>query len=74
MVQCVVCEIPLTLATFSLLAVVMVVAASSSANIVLELGVDVNVPRDYDMLEVEGAEDGMEKKGVANRYWKVDGK
>ena len=45
----------------------MVVAAFSAANLVLELDVDANVPRDDYMLELEGAEDGVEKESVATR-------
>ena len=37
---------------------------------VLELDVDTTVPRNDDMLEVEGTKDGVKKKGIAN----VEGK
>ena len=43
----------------------MVVSAFSTANMVLQLDVDATVPIDYDILEVEGAEDGVEKESVA---------
>ena len=48
----------------------MVSADSSAENLVLELDVDATVQRDYDILEVEGANDGVEKEGVE----KIEGK
>ena len=65
-VQCVVYEILLLLSAWLQIAAVMVVAAFSAANLVLELDVDANVPRDDYMLELEGAEDGVEKEDIAN--------
>ena len=44
----------------------MVFATYSAVDMVLELDVDKTVPRDDDMLEVEGAEDEVEKEGVVN--------
>ena len=52
----------------------MVVIDSSVAKLVLELDVDATVPRDDDMLEVEGAEDGAEKEGDANGCCQVNNK
>ena len=49
-----------------MISAVTVVAASSAAKLVLELDVDTTVPRDGDMMEVEGSEDGVEKEGVAS--------
>ena len=68
------CERPLPLAAWFLIAAVMVVIASSAAKLVLELDVDATVPRDDDMLEVEGAEDGAEKEGDANGCCQVNNK
>ena len=45
----------------------MFVAAYYATKLVLELDMDATVPRDDDMLEVDGAEDGVEKEGVANK-------
>ena len=59
------CESPLLLSALSLLDAIMVVSAFSTANMVLQLDVDATVPIDYDILEVEGAEDGVEKESVA---------
>ena len=50
-----------------MIAAAMVIATFSAAEMVLELDVDATVMQDYDMLEVEGAGDGMENEGVANR-------
>ena len=61
------CESPLLLSALSLLDAIMVVSAFSTANLVLQLDVDATVPIDYDILEVEGAEDGVEKESVATR-------
>ena len=44
----------------------MVVASYSATKLVLELDMDATVPRDDDMLELDGAEDGVEKEGVAS--------
>ena len=60
------CESPLPLAACLLLSAVIVVAASSVAELVLELDVDTNVPRDDDILEAESASYGVEKEGVTN--------
>ena len=65
-----VCEHPLPLAACLLIYSVMFVAASSAADMVLELDVDTTVPRDDDILEVEGTKDGVEKEGVVNREGK----
>ena len=70
MVHCMVCERPLPLASCFILYYEMVVAASSAADMVLELDVDTTVPRDDDILEVEGTKDGVEKEGVVNREGK----
>ena len=61
-----VCDRPLPLAAYLMLGAVMVVTASSVAKLVLELDMDPTVPQDGDMLEVEGAEDGVEKEDIAN--------
>ena len=70
MVHCVVCDCPLPLDSCLLLYYVMVVAASSDSDMVLELDVDTTVPQDDYMLEVEVTKDGVEKEGVANREGK----
>ena len=60
------CESLLPISAFSLIAAVMVVATYSVANLVLELDIEATVTQGDDMLEVEGAKDGVEKEGVAN--------
>ena len=52
----------------------MVVTTFSHVKLVLELDVDTTVPRDDYNLEVEDAENGLEKEGVTNGDWKLDGK
>ena len=68
-----VCDIPLPLSTCLLISDLMVVAASSAVELVLELDVDATVTQDDDMLEVEGVKDWVENKVVANGDWQVDG-
>ena len=58
------------LAACLLLYDVMFVAASFLTDMVLELDVDTTVPRNDDILEVEGTKDRVEKEGVANREGK----
>ena len=74
MVQCVVCERTLPLDAWLLIHYVIVVTNSYSTNLVLELDVEATLPPDDDMLEVEGAGTGVEKEGVVNGEWQVDGK
>ena len=61
MVNCVVCEHPLSLAVCFIIYSVMVVAASSAADMVFELDVETTVPRDDDILEVKGTKYVVEK-------------
>ena len=42
----------------------MAVAAYSVADIFLELDVDTTVPRDDDVLEVEGTKDGVKRRAL----------
>ena len=60
-VVCAVCERPLSLDALLLLAAVVVFSNSSAVDMVMELYLDVNMPRDDDILAVDDAKDRVVK-------------